>query len=66
MSIIDEYLNDFKYQFIKIINVLTSNLIDTIDMQLFYTDFWNRIDDNIKSEIKNTINTVIFLEIYKL
>ena len=56
ISIIDEYSNDFKYQFIKIISVITSNQIDTIDMQIFYTDFWNRIDDNIKSEIKNTIN----------
>ena len=56
VSIIDEYSNDFKYQFIKIINIITSNIIETIDMQLFYTDFWNRIDDNIKSEIKNTIN----------
>ena len=56
ISIIDEYSNNFKYQFIKIINVITSNLIEIIDMQLFYTDFWNRIDDNIKSEIKNTIN----------
>ena len=56
LSIIDEYSNDFKYQFIKIINLLTSNLIEIIDMQLFYTDFWNRLDDNIKNEIKNTIN----------
>jgi hypothetical protein len=56
LSVIDEYSNDFKYKFIKIINLLTSNLIETIDIQLFYTDFWNRLDGNIKDEIKNTIN----------
>ncbi len=56
ISIIDEYSNEFKYQFIKVINILTSIAIDNIDMQLFYTDFWNRLDDNIKGEINNTIN----------
>lgn len=56
VSIIAEYSNEFKYQFIKTINILTSIAIDNIDMQLFYTDFWNRLDDNIKSEIKNTID----------
>ena len=57
LSIIEEdYNNDFKYQFIKIINLLTMNLIENNNMQLFYTDFWNNIDSNIKSEIKSMIN----------
>ena len=57
LSIIDqEYSNDFKYQFIKIINILTLNLIENINMQIFYTDFWNNIDSKIKSEMKSMIN----------
>lgn len=52
----DEYNMDFKYQFIKIINILTMNLIENINMQIFYTDFWNNIDSNIKSEMKSMIN----------
>ena len=32
------------------------NLIENNNMQLFYTDFWNNIDSNIKSEIKSMIN----------
>jgi hypothetical protein len=57
LSIIEEdYNNDFKYQFIKIINLLTLNLIENNNMQLFYTDFWNNIDSNIKSEMKSMIN----------
>lgn len=57
ISIIDkEYNNDFKYQFIKIINLLTINLIENNNMQLFYTDFWNNINSNIKNEINSIIN----------
>ena len=57
ISIIDEdYSNDFTYQFIKIINILTLNLIENINMQIFYTDFWNNIDSKIKSEMKSMIN----------
>jgi hypothetical protein len=57
ISIIDkDYNMDFKYQFIKIINILTMNLIENINMQIFYTDFWNNIDSNIKSEMKSMIN----------
>lgn len=59
-----EYNNDFKYQIIKIINVLTLSLIENTNMQIFYTDFWN----NIKTDIKNIINikNKNYLELYFL
>jgi hypothetical protein len=57
LSIINtDYNDDFKYQFINVINQLTSHLIQIINMQLFYTDFWKSIDDNIKAEIKTAIH----------
>ena len=54
--IVTDYNADFKYQFIKGIEMITNSFIETVNMQLFYTDFWNNLDNNIKNNIKNMIN----------
>lgn len=51
-----EYNDDFKYQFIKGIEMITNSFIETINMQIFYTDFWNELDDDIKYKIKEMIH----------
>ena len=58
LSIItDDYIYDFKFQFINIYNILIKNQINIIDTKLFFTDFWHNINNSIKSEIKSAINT---------
>ena len=58
LSIIsDDYIHDFKFQFINVYNILMKNQTNIIDTKLFFTDFWQNISDNIKSEIKSAINT---------
>ena len=58
LSIIsDDYIHDFKFQFINVYNKLMKNQINIIDTKLFFTDFWHYISDSIKSEIKSAINT---------
>ena len=43
-----------KIQIIKSpIEMITNSFIETVNMQLFYTDFWNNLDNNIKNNIKN-------------
>jgi hypothetical protein len=55
--IADDYIHDFKFQFINVYNVLMKNHMNIIDTKLFFTDFWQNISDSIKSEIKSAINT---------
>ena len=50
------YNKDFYYQLVKSLRLFTNLFVDTINMQLFYTDFWNNIDSNIKNKIKEMIN----------
>ena len=57
ISIIDkEYDDDFKYQFIKGLSLITNSFIEVIKMQLFYVDFWDQLEDNIKKNIKKYID----------
>jgi hypothetical protein len=53
----DDYIHDFKFQFINVYNILMKNHMNIIDTKLFFTDFWQNISDSIKSEIKSAINT---------
>ena len=56
-SIIDTlYDDDFKYQFIRGLSLLTNSFIEVIKMQLFYVDFWTELDDKVKSNIKKYID----------
>jgi hypothetical protein len=50
-----DYEDDFKYQIIKIIDILTKQYCDIINMELFYVDFWSNINDKIKEQIVNII-----------
>jgi len=50
------YVDDFKYQFIKGIRMISDSFCETIRMQLFYVDFWNSITGDIKKSIKNAID----------
>ncbi len=52
----EKYSDNFKYQFIKGIGMISDSFCDTIRMQLFYVDFWNSITNDIKQLIKNTIH----------
>jgi hypothetical protein len=56
-SIFDkDYEDDFKYQFIKGLSLITNSFIESIKMQLFYVDFWDQLEDNIKENITKYID----------
>ena len=57
ISIIDkDYDKDFIYQFTNSLNVISSNYVNNIERQLYYTDFWHTITDNDKDDIKKYID----------
>ena len=57
ISIIDtNYSDDFKYMVTKGLNLMTSVFIETLEMQLFYTDFWHELGNDIKDTIKVMID----------
>lgn len=55
-SFIPTYDKDFTIQFSGMLEKIINGLNQTIDRQLFYTDFWNMITEVDKSEIKKYIN----------
>lgn len=56
ISIIESFVDDFTYQFTKGINIITDSFCETIEMQIFFVDFWDNIDDDIKINIKKLID----------
>ena len=40
----------------KGLNVMTGVFIETLEMQLFYTDFWHELTNDIKDTIKVIID----------
>ena len=56
ISIIEEYTDDFLYQFLNALNKLIVNFNNAIERQLYYTDNWDSISKEHKLEIKKMIN----------
>ena len=57
ISIIEKnYDKDFIYQFSNSLNVISSNYVNNIERQLYYTDFWHTLSDLDKEEIKKYID----------
>jgi len=56
LSIIDNYTDDFLYQFSNGLNKLIVNFNDAIERQIYYTINWDSITKEHKNEIKKMIN----------
>jgi uncharacterized protein (UPF0333 family) len=55
-SIIENYTNDFIYQFSNALNKLIVNFNNAIERQIYYTENWDMITEEHKKEIKKMID----------
>jgi len=55
-SFINEYKRDFIYQFTGMLEKIIRGFNNAIDRQLYYTDFWDKISNEDKDEIKRYID----------
>ena len=55
-SIIEQYTDDFLYQFLNALNKLIVNFNNAIERQLYYTEHWDSITKEHKYEIKKMIH----------